>query len=217
MTKKLNRPVVNSRKVEVMETLFEVPVSLHISELNEPYILRGAIVRDGEDFRFDMRLFYRRVWKNQSYFTATDKGIRFTYDDLIDLRDELGSQVLTDVLMRIYCETQDVFDIGLSDGYILRVTRVETLEGGETYVDFRKYLLHHDSGYPTPSKRGFKLSYEDILRLHDVEVKKSKVGDLSETYPNITASSVTSVFNLALERVVYYRDEYVSSMVPLED
>jgi len=169
------RPTVNSRKVEVIETLFEIPVSLHISELKEPYVLRGAVIRDGNDFRFDLRLFYRRVWKDQSYFTATDKGIRFTRDDLVDLQalienSGIRTMYLSDLLVGILNDVPEgtAPEMDLSDGYVLKLTRVVP-EEGEVYVDFRKYLIHHDTGFPSPSKRGFKLSSDDILRLRLLE------------------------------------------------
>lgn len=158
----------NSRKVKVVSTILDISASLHVSELEEPYRLRVNVVEDGGDLRADLRLFYRRLWQNRDYYTATDKGIRLTKCDLLHLKDvlEMDGISFSDMLLSVFSGGLQ-WSCSLNSEQSLIVTRKQ--EGRTTYVDFRRYFIHNVKGNYVPSRRGFKLSYGDIMCISQFE------------------------------------------------
>lgn len=159
----------NSRRVEVISRVFEIPVTLHTSETGDPYVLRGSIVHDSGVPKFDMRLFYERHYKEQSYFTPTDKGIRFTLKDVQTIEEAIkwsGEECLSDRLFSIL-NNGFKWEEKLEDGRFLIIDRGD--DAPVPYVNFRRHYLHRVTNELVPTSRGFKLVRADLRALKSAE------------------------------------------------
>lgn len=174
------KKVTNSQRVTTVKNLLTIPVSLHVSKDGTPYRLKASVVRDGDMYKLDIRLFYRRRWKNRVYWTATDKGIRFTKDDILRLIGTTewvaSGELLSTFLLDIYA-LNDI-QTRLDDGHILVIRRDR--EGDVRFVDVRKYYIHNQTGELVPTGRGFRLSMKDIVSMYEVERVKGADRGMNE-------------------------------------
>lgn len=167
-------PAVNNRKVLTLDILSDIETTIHVSKITgKPHVWRNSVIQDGDVMKMDSRLFFQ----DKDRLVPTNRGIRFTFDDLTTMREKAKEILkaggypyinLSDLLSHVKRHNVE-YSQKLDDGYTLNIT--ESAKG----IEIRKALIHRDTGIEFPSIRGFTLSDEDLDELSSIEETKGSV------------------------------------------